>query len=161
MTLTVFNINGKTPQEKERLKRSVNWDETLINNLRMLVGILFGPIAFEGLRDIIILLTSVSSAGLRKKEFVLIGGRKSRKLFLEYLIENWMPVATFIKYLLKELTVSCGSVKLWPLSKILDGAILDNSFKEISFFMSFRVLFKSFKVILEITCKIGSFIFFH
>ena len=53
MTLLVFNINGKTPWEKERLKSSVNWDETLINNLRILVGMLFRPIGFEGLRDIL------------------------------------------------------------------------------------------------------------
>ena len=67
MTILVFNINWKTPLEKERLKSSV------INNLRILVGILFGPIAFEGLRDNIIFLTSISSVGLRKKEFILIG----------------------------------------------------------------------------------------
>ena len=46
MTLPVFNINGKTPREKERLKSSVNWDKTLINNLRILVRILFKPRAF-------------------------------------------------------------------------------------------------------------------
>ena len=46
----VFNINGKTSQKKEGLKCSVNWNETLsINNLRILVGILFGPIALEWL----------------------------------------------------------------------------------------------------------------
>ena len=67
MTLLVFNINGKTPQEKARLKSSVNCDETsLINNLRILVGMPFGSIAFEELRDIIIFLTSVSTVGLRK-----------------------------------------------------------------------------------------------
>ena len=43
----------------------------------MIIGILFGPIAFERLRDNIIFLTSISSVGLRKKEFILIGGRKS------------------------------------------------------------------------------------
>ena len=75
MTLLVFNTNGNTPRGKERLKSSVNWDETsLINNLRILVVILFGPTTFEGLRDNIIFLTSISSAGLRKKEFILIGG---------------------------------------------------------------------------------------
>ena len=42
-----------------------------------------------------------------------------------------MSVATFTKYLLKALDVSCDLVKLRPLSKILDGATLDNSFKEI------------------------------
>ena len=108
----------KTPREKERLKSSVNWDETsLINNLRILVGILFGLIAFEGLTDNIILLTSISSVGLRKKEFILIGGRKAWKNFAEYPIEDWMSVATFTKYLLKALAISCGSVKLRPLLK--------------------------------------------
>ena len=68
MTLLVFDINGKTAREKERLKSSVNWYETsLINNLRNLVEILFGPIAFEGLRDNIIFFTSVSSVDWRKK----------------------------------------------------------------------------------------------
>ena len=67
MTLPAFNTNGKSPQEQES---SVSWDETsLINNLRILVGILFGTIVFEG-------LSSVSSVDLRKKEFILIGGRK-------------------------------------------------------------------------------------
>ena len=51
--------------------------------------------------------------------------RKSWKLFFEYIIEDWMSVATFTKYLLKALAISCGSVKLWQLSKLLDGATLD------------------------------------
>ena len=50
-----------------------------------------------------------------------------------------MSVATFPKYLLKALANSYGSVKLWLLSKIFDGAILGNSFKEISFF-TFQVI---------------------
>ena len=68
MTLLVFNIIEKTPWEKERLKRSVNWDETrLINNMRILVGI-SEPTAFEGLRGNIMFLTSISSAGLSGKK---------------------------------------------------------------------------------------------
>ena len=52
---------GKYHGKKESLKGSVKRDETsLINNLRILVGILFGPIAFDELRDIIEFLTSVS-----------------------------------------------------------------------------------------------------
>ena len=42
-----------------------------------------------------------------------------------------MSAATFTKYLLKALVISCTSVKLQQLSKILNGATLDNSFKEI------------------------------
>ena len=137
----------KNPWEKERLKSSVNWDETsLINNLRILVGTLFGPIAFKRLRHNITFLTSVSSVGLRKKEFILIGERKSWKLFFEYLIEDWMSVAKFTKYLLKALAGSCRSVKLRPLSKILDGATLGNSFKEVRFYIPFHVLFESFRL---------------
>ena len=88
MTLLVFNTNGKTPREKERSKTQFTEMKHLINNLRILVGILFGPIAFEGLSDIIIFLTSISLVGLSKREFILIGGRKSLKLFLEYVIED-------------------------------------------------------------------------
>ena len=75
MTLLAFIINGKAPREKERWKSSVNLDKTLINNLRILARILFGAIAFEGLRDNIF-LASISSVGLRKKEFTLLRGRK-------------------------------------------------------------------------------------
>ena len=35
------------------VRNSVNRDETLINNLRILGGTLFGPMVFEGLRDIL------------------------------------------------------------------------------------------------------------
>ena len=54
--------------------------------------------------------------GFRKK-YILIG---RRKLFLEYLIEDWVSVATLSK--------SCCPVKLQSLSKILDGATLGNTF---------------------------------
>ena len=42
-----------------------------------------------------------------------------------------MSVAMLTKYLLKALAISCGSVKLWSLSKILDGATLDNFLKRL------------------------------
>ena len=50
--MTIFNINGKTSQEKGRLKSSVNWDEIpVINNLGILVGILFGCLDQYVLKD--------------------------------------------------------------------------------------------------------------
>ena len=45
------------------------------------------------------------------------------------------------KIFIKALAISCGSVKLLPLSKILDGLTLDNFFKEIRFFIPFCVPF--------------------
>ena len=50
-----------------------------------------------------------------------------------------MSVATLTRFLLKTVAVFCDSVKLRPLSKILDGATLGNSFKEITFFIPFHV----------------------
>ena len=57
-----------------------------------------------------------------------------------------MSVATLKKYLLKAFAISCGSVKLWPLSTILHGATPANSLKETRFFIPFHVLFKSFRL---------------
>ena len=48
-----MTLKGK---RKSRLKNWMNWDETLINSFRILVGTLFRPIAFEGYRDLIIFL---------------------------------------------------------------------------------------------------------
>ena len=93
--------------------------------MRVLVGILFVPIAFEGLRDITIFLTSVSSSGWEKKECLF--------LELPYVSSN------VHKIFVKSIGYFLWLVKPQPLSKVLDGAILANSFKEISF----PVLFKS------------------
>ena len=143
MTLLAFNINGKTPREKERLESSVSWDETaLINNVRILVGILFRPIGFEGLRNNIIFLTSISSVGLRKKIIHINWGEKIMKIIFRVSNRRLNVRATLTKYLFNAFAISCGSVKLRPLSKILDGATLGNSFKEIRFFVPFHVFFK-------------------
>ena len=47
--------------------------------MRVLVETLFGPIAFEGLGDKIIFLTSISSVGLQKKR-IYISSVKLRSL---------------------------------------------------------------------------------
>ena len=57
-----------------------------------------------------------------------------------------MSVVTFTKYLLKALAISCGSVKLRPLSKIFDGAIAWAIHLKILGSLYFYVLFKSFRL---------------
>ena len=57
-----------------------------------------------------------------------------------------MSVAMFTKYLLKALAISCNSVRLQTLPKILEVAILNNSFKEISLFIPFHILLKTFRL---------------
>ena len=49
--------------------------------MRILVGKLFVPVAFEGLRDNIIFLTSISSVGLRIKVYVNCGERIVKIIF--------------------------------------------------------------------------------
>ena len=71
-------------------KKGLKAQSTEIKKPLNLVGILLGPIAFERSRNNITFLTSISSVGLRKKEFILTGGRKLWKLFLEYLIDDWV-----------------------------------------------------------------------
>lgn len=42
----ILYINGNRPcKKKKRLNSSVNWDNILINNLKVFVGVLFGSIA--------------------------------------------------------------------------------------------------------------------
>ena len=79
------------------------------------------------------------------KCWIFLSKTKLQIVKSEYLIDDWMSVALFTKYLLKALAIS-GSVKRWLLSKILDGTVLDNSLKDISFFLPFHVLFKSFRL---------------
>ena len=89
---------------------------------------------------------------------MLIGGRRSGKLFFwVFNSEDRMSVATVTKYLLKALAISCDSVKPRPLSKILDGATLGNSFKEIKILYTFPCILSVIQVVLEIICKIRFF----
>ena len=53
-----------------------------------------------------------------------------------------MSQATFVNYLLKGLVISFGLVKDLPLSIIVDGDMLGDSFKEIYVFIPFHVVFK-------------------
>ena len=89
---------GKTPDENDRLNNTVNWFEiSLLSNFNILVGMLFGPMAFKGLRVEMISDISVLSVGDIKKEFTSIFGRKSEKVLFEYLIEDWIFNATLVK----------------------------------------------------------------
>ena len=98
MALQVFSIDRKTPSEKERLNNSVNWvDTSLLSSFKIFVGILLGPTDFKESKDKIMLLISVLSVRLMKKEFMSIWGRKSYNLFLEGFMEDWIPVATLEK----------------------------------------------------------------
>ena len=75
---------------KKKSKNVYTWYKAVSHNYR-------SNIDFKGSRDKIMFLISVLLAGLMKKEFMSIWGRKLKNLFLECFIEDWIPVATFIE----------------------------------------------------------------
>ena len=85
ITLYFFSIDGKTLSKKEI-------DTSLLSNFKIFLGILFRPIFLRGSRAKITFLISVLPVGLMKKKFMLILGRKSNNLFLEYFMEDLVPV---------------------------------------------------------------------
>ena len=71
-----------------------------------------------------------------------------------------MSVATFAKYLLKALAISCGSVKHWPLSIILDGATLATLSKRLDS-LYLPIYSSSHLCCFGRICEIRLSIFFH
>ena len=69
ITLAVFSIEGKTPEEKEILNISDSWLEmSFLSNFNILIGILLGPTdLLESNKDTIFSI-SVLLVGLIKKE---------------------------------------------------------------------------------------------
>ena len=65
ITLAVFSIEGKTPEEKEILNISDSWLEmSFLSNFNILVGILLGPTDLLESNEDMIFSISVLSVGL-------------------------------------------------------------------------------------------------
>ena len=77
-------------------------------------------------------LISVLLAGLMKKEFMSIWGRKLKNLFLECFMEDGIPVATFENQFLNAMYLKL--VVLLSSSLIVDGIVNEASFKIYSFY---------------------------
>ena len=84
ITLAVFSIEGKTPEEKERLNISDSWLEmSFLNNFNILIGILLGPTDFLESNEDMIFYISDLSVGLIKKEILDLFLRKLEKCLCE------------------------------------------------------------------------------
>ena len=71
ITLAIFSIEGKTPEEKEILNISDTWLEmSFLSNFNMLVGILLGPSDLIDSNEDIKFSIPVLSVGLPKKEIL-------------------------------------------------------------------------------------------
>ena len=114
--------------EKWHIKKKKNvytWYKAVSHNYR-------SNIDFKGSRDKIMFLISVLLAGLMKKEFMSIRGRKLKNLFLECFMEDWIPVATFENQFLNAMYLRL--VVLLLSSLIVDGIVNEESFKNYSFY---------------------------
>ena len=71
MTLASLSLDGKIPEEKDRLIMLERIEEKL-SKLEMIIGygMLLGPVALLSLRDLRTAETSSGVAGTMKKEFV-------------------------------------------------------------------------------------------
>ena len=83
ITLVIFSIEGKTPEEKEILNISDSWLEmSFLSNFNILVGILLGPTDLLESNEDMTFSISVLSVGLTKKEILDLFLRKSEKMFM-------------------------------------------------------------------------------
>ena len=72
MTLAFLKASGKVPVEKIKLNISVRvYDNIFLNALRILVGMLFIPIALLSFKNLRWSSTSSAVVGVRKKVFSL------------------------------------------------------------------------------------------
>ena len=84
ITLAIFSIEGKTPEDKEILNISGSWLEmSFLSNFNTLVGILLGPTdLLESNEDMIFSISDLSVAFTKKKILDLFL-RKSEKCLCE------------------------------------------------------------------------------
>ena len=94
ITLAVFSIEGKIPEEKEILNISDSWLEmSFLSNFNILVGILLGPTDLLESNEDMTFSISVLSVGLTKKEILDLFLRKSEKCLCENEILSFVLLA--------------------------------------------------------------------
>ena len=94
ITLAVFGIEGKTPEEKEILNISDRWLEmSFSSNFNILVGILLGRTDLLKSNKDMTFSISVLSVGLTKKEILDLFLRKYEKCSCENEILSFALVA--------------------------------------------------------------------
>ena len=93
ITLAVFNIEGKTPEEKEILHNSDSCLEmSFLSNFNILVGMGLGPTDLLESNEDMTFSISVLSVGLTKKEILDLFLRKSEKCLCENEILSFILV---------------------------------------------------------------------
>ena len=79
ITLFVFSIEGKTPEEKEILNNSNELEMAFLCNFNILVGVLLGPTNLLESNENTTFSISVFSVGLTEKKTLDLFLRKSEK----------------------------------------------------------------------------------
>ena len=83
---------------------------------------------------------------------MLNGGRKSRKIFSEYLIQILVSLATLAKVFVKRLAIYCGLVTHLSISIIVERNMSDDSSKDIVFFDILSIIFNEFQLLFRKVC---------
>ena len=87
ITLAIFSMDGKTPEEKDRSNMPARWVEiSCFNSFKILVGRLFGSVDLSLFREDIINFTSCESVGVTNDDSSLGWWRKSWNDLFENLI---------------------------------------------------------------------------
>ena len=83
-TFATFSFSGNIPVENDVLKMIERFlDISSVSSLRILVGMLFGPDNFVGLKFEIISIISSFAQGKMKTESWLSGGKYQKKVLYE------------------------------------------------------------------------------
>ena len=152
-----IHFDGKTLRQGKRLNSSIRWFcISLLSNFKIFFGTSLGSIVFLWLID------------KKKIDFWFINCLNEKKIdvyitkefmipFLETLIENWVLLEIFIKYLLNPLTPLYGLVKVILFSMTAGSAEFKELFKHIRFLISFRDFSEIINISFKIICKIWLF----
>ena len=125
ITFSTFSFSGNIPVANDVLKRIERCsDISSVSSLWILVGMLFGPAEFLGLKLEIILIISSFVQDEMKNESWLGGGKYSENLLYENGTSDWTSAATEQQKLLKVFAIVRGSVTVWPSRLIIFGESL-------------------------------------
>ena len=145
ITLAVFSIEGKTPEEKEILNISDSWLQmSFLSNFNILIGILLGPTDLLESNEDMIFSNSVLSVGLVKKEVSSIFEKIRKKFMWKWNIKLFLPLIEE-KLLLKIFEIAIGLEMVAPLTERLLG-ISTEVFTSYNRFYAFPCIFNAVPV---------------
>ena len=140
ITFATFSFLGIIPVANDVLKMIERCsDISSVSSLGILVGMLFGPADFLGVKYEIISIISSFVQSQMKNESWIGGGKYSKNLLYESGTSDSTSAATEQKKLLKVYAIVCGSVTVWSSRLVIYGISFVVFWKEIMDLIPFQV----------------------